>query len=236
MTDTDKVYRGLVSFVHYDKHFATIEYKAGGKMKSINTQTQLPAAGGKPHYFRVGDEINFKLRLTDRGDRQTAYAIEFLYNAGLDKLTQKARTTNRFSGYLKLVDDTLFVKEIETYLFFPLKLSPWENKPGEQSFNAPVTFQLVNLDKPRQIAAALAYRVFKPEYREALKAYEAKQTVPATVTKVSAYAVYVDLFQGAIPAKISLLAPGLDEVKVGDQLQVVINHLSDDRVVVQPAG
>lgn len=235
MTDTEKVYRGLVSFVHYDKHFATIEYKVGGKMKSINTKTQLPTAGGKSHYFRVGDEINFKLRLTDRGDRQTAYDVEFLYNAGLDKLTQKARTENRFSGYLKQVDDDLYVKEIETYLFFPLKLSPWENKPGEQSFNAPVTFQLVNLDKPKQLAAALAYRVFKPEYREAQKAFETKQTLKATVSRLSPYALYVDLYDGKIPSKITLPAPGLEQVQVGDQLEVVISHLSDDRVVVQPA-
>lgn len=235
MTDTDKVYRGLVSFVHYDKHFATIEYKAGGKMKSINTKTQLPGAGGKTHYFRVGDEINFKLRLTDRGDRQTAYDVEFLYNAGLDKLTQKARNENRFSGYLKQVDEDLYVKEMDTYLFFPLKLSPWENKPGEQSFNAPVTFQLVNIDKPRQIAAALAFRVFKPEYRAALKAFENKEPVPAVVTKVSPYAVYIDLYGGKIPSKINLPAEGLTAAEQGQEIKVLISFMNEDRVVVQPA-
>lgn len=204
-------------------------------MKSINTKTKLPGAGGKTHHFRVGDEINFKLRLTDRGDRQTAYDVEFLYNGGLDKLTQKARSENRFSGYLKQVEDDLFVKEMETYLFFPLKLSPWENKPGEQSFNAPVTFQLVNLDKPKQIAAALSYRVFKPEYREALKAFEAKEPIPAIITKVSPYAVYLDLYGGKIPSKINLPAPGLENLEAGQELNVLISFMNEDRVVVQPA-
>lgn len=231
---SDKIYRGLVSFVQYEKHFATIEYKEGSKSKSVNCKTNVAPEGQKPHYFRVGDEVNFRLKLSDRGDKMTAFDIRFLYNGGLDKLIQKARVENRFMGYLKKVDDQLFIKEVETYLFFPLKLSPWENHPGEQTFNAPVTFKLVQMDKPRQISASLYFQVFKPEYRMAKKAFETKERLTATVIKVSAYAVYVSLFNGAIHSKINLPASGMEALKEADTIVVEITYLGEDRIVVQP--
>lgn len=232
---SEHIYRGIISFVHYEKHFATIEYKHGGKTKSVNCKTKAAGEGQKLHYFRVGDEVNFKLKLTDRGDKMMAHHVQFLFNAGLEKLIQRARHENRFSGYLKQVDDALFVKEQETYLFFPLKLSTWENQPGTQSFNAPVTFKLVNLEKPRQIAAELFFQVFKPEYRLAQKAKEEKTVLPATVTKVSPYAVYVGLFEGKLQSKINLPAPGFEQLSPGDVVDVVIIHLSGEKIVVQKA-
>lgn len=231
----DKVYRGIVSFVQHEKHFATIEYKQGSKTKTVNCKTAEKQEGQKSHYFRVGDEITFRLKLTERGDKMRAFDIRFLYNANLDKLIQKAKHENRFSGYLKQVDDTLFVKEQETYLFFPLKLSPWENRPGEQSFNAPVTFRLTDIEKPRQVAAALYFQVFKPEYREAQEAFENKKPLPAVVRKVSPHSVYVDLFGGSIRSKINLPAEGMERMQPDDTVEVRITYMSADRVVVEKA-
>jgi hypothetical protein len=230
---SDAILRGTVSFVQYEKHFATIEYKQGTKTKSVNCKTKAVAGVQQKHYFRIGDEVNFRLKLSDRGDKMTAFDVQFLYNAGLDKLIQKARHENRFTGYLKKVDEDLYIKELETYLFFELKLSPWENHPGEQTFNAPVSFRLTNLEKPKQIAAALYFQVFKPEYREAQLAFESKAPLPATVTKVTPHAVYIHLFGGKIPSKINMPIAGLETVQAGDEIEVMINYISADRVVVQ---
>lgn len=231
---SEQIYRGTISFVHYEKHFATIEYKAGSKLKSVSCKTDV-AEGGKPHIFRVGDEVSFQLKLTPRGDKMMAHAVQFHFNAALERLVQKAKHENRFSGYLKEVDGKLFVKEQESYLFFPLRLSTWENRPGAQSFNAPVTFQLVNLEKQRALAAELYYRVFKPEYRQATEAMEQKKPLAAQVVRVSPYAIYLGLFESKLQAKVALPAEGLEDLKEGDALDVIITYLSPEKLVVRKA-
>ncbi|HKZ64782.1 MAG TPA: hypothetical protein VJ111_00430 [Chitinophagaceae bacterium] len=234
-------YKGTISFVNHDKHYATIDYEQNGKKKTINCKTngedQVKAGNNKKakkqHLFRIGDEVNFQIKLSDRGDKMIAYNIKFLYNTELEKLINKAGLENRFSGYLKIIDGQLFVKEWDSYIFFPLKLSKWEKPPAESAFNEAISFKLLNLDKPNAIAAELFSHDFIPEYRKALEYFKNKTPIEATVSKISPFAVYFDLLNNKISAKIQLPAKGLEEVKAGDKLKVLITHLSNNRVVVQ---
>lgn len=235
------MYKGTISFIHHDKQYATIDYEHNGKKKTINFKTdnkdQVKAAEekkkGKPHPFRIGDEVNFQVKLSDRGDKMIAYNIKFLYNTELEKLINKAKIENRFSGYLKLVDDELFVKEWDSYIFFPLKLSKWEKPPAESAFNEAISFKLLNLDKPNAIAAELFSHDFIPEYRKALEHFKSKTPIDAIVSKVSPFAVYLDLFGNKIQAKMELQAEALKEIKPGDKLNVAISFLSSNKIVVE---
>ena len=105
----------------------------------------------KKHLFHIGDTVSFTAGLSDRGDRMTASNIQYLYNTALDVLINKAGTENNFIGYLKVIDDKYFVKEIDSYLFFPVPLSPWQIRPTEAELNEAVTFSLENLDKKEKI-------------------------------------------------------------------------------------
>lgn len=234
------IYKGTISFVNHDKQYVTIDYDKEGKKKTINCKTNVKDPANedkktrKPHLFRIGDEVNFQVKLSERGDKMIAYNIKFLYNTELEKLLNKAKVENRFSGYLKVVDDELFVKEWDSYIFFPLKLSKWENPPAESAFNEAISFKLINTDKPNAIAAELFSHDFIPEYRKALEHVKNKTPIEATVSKVSAYAVYMDLFDNhKMEAKIQLPAEGLEEVKAGDKVKVRITYLSSSRMVVK---
>lgn len=235
------VYKGTISFIHHDNQYATIDYEQNGKKKTINFKTdeknQLKSKEdkkkSKSHLFRIGDEVNFQVKLSERGDKMTAYNIKFLYNTELEKLINKAKIENRFSGYLKIADDELFVKEWDSYIFFPLKLSKWEKPPAESAFNEAISFKLLNLDKPNAIAAELFSHDFIPEYRKALEHFKNKTPVEATVSKVSPFAVYLDLFGNSIQAKMELPAGSLKEIKPGDRLNVRINFLSSSKIVVE---
>jgi ribosomal protein S1 len=228
------IYKGTISFVNHDKQYATIDYEQNGKKKTINCKTDEEGQGKskKPHLFRIGDEVNFQIKLSDRGDKMIAYNIKFLYNTELEKLINKAQLENRFSGYLKMVDDELFVKEWDSYIFFPLKLSRWENPPAESAFNEAISFKLINQDKPNAIAAELFSHDFIPEYRKALEHFKSKTPTEATVSKVSPFAAYLDLFGNKIQAKIQL-SEAPEEIKPGDKLKVLITHLSSSRIVVE---
>ena len=76
-----------------------------------------------------------------------------------------------------MVDDELFVKEWDSYIFFPIKLSSWENPPAESAFNEAISFKLLNLDKPHAIVAELFSHDFMPEYRKALELFNNKKTI-----------------------------------------------------------
>lgn len=235
------IYKGTISFIHHDKQYASIDYEQNGKKKTINFKTdeqnQLKATKekkkSKPHSFRIGDEVNFQVKLSDRGDKMIAYNIKFLYNTELEKLISKAKIENRFSGYLKLVDDELFVKEWDSYIFFPLKLSKWERPPAESAFNEAISFKLLHPDKSKAIAAELFSHDYIPEYRKALEHFKNKTPIEATVSKVSAFAVYLDLFGNNIQAKLELPAGSLEEIKPGDRINVRINFLSSSKIVVE---
>ncbi len=189
----ESILRGTISFVNHDKQYATIEYEHNGKKKSVNCKTDQSEqvkqdskkGTKKSHKFRIGDEVNFQVKRSDKGDKMIAYNVKFLYNQELEKLINRAVIENRFSGYLKVVDDELFVKEWDSYIFFPLKLSNWENPPAESAFNEAISFKLLNLDKPQAIAAELFSHDFFPEYRKALELFNSKTPIEGTVIKVS---------------------------------------------------
>lgn len=232
----EKILKGIVSFVNYEKNFATIEYGEGVKNKSVNCKTDTLVNGKKPHHFRIGDGVSFQLKLSDRGDKMTAYNVKFLHNTALALLIQKAAIENRFSGYLKKVGDKFFVKEPDSYIFFPLQLSPWEKPPVETAENAIISFTLMNLDKPNTIAAELFSHNYIPEYKKAIHHFQSNTVVEGIVAKISPHAVYLNLFDDKIQAKLPLVADEREKIKEGDKIRVQITHLASSRIVIERAA
>jgi hypothetical protein len=232
---SDTIYKGTISFVEHDKQYVTIDYLINEKKKTINGRTdeQDKDKKSRKHQYRINDEVNFQIRRSDRGDKMIAYNIKFLYNTQLEKLINRSQLENRFSGYLKMVDNELFVKEWESYIFFPLKLSKWENPPAESAFNEAISFKLINTGKPDSIAAELFSHDFIPEYRKAVEYFKNKKETDAVVSRVSPFAVYVFLFGEKLQAKIELPAKEVEAVKPGDKLTVIITFLSASRLIVQ---
>src|SRR5690349_19116533 len=109
---SNTILQGKVSFVNHEKKYVMIEYDVNGKKKNINgivddkTQEEWieKKAIKKKHLFHIGDTVNFISKLSDRGDKMVAVNIQYLYNTALDTLLNKAKTVNKFLGYLKEVD------------------------------------------------------------------------------------------------------------------------------------
>ena len=146
---------GKISFINHDKKYAMIDYEEANKKKTVRAdiddkkQKELKEKKliKKTHHFMVGDVVSFLVKLSDRGDRMMATSVEFLYNNTLDVLINKSLLTNKFIGYLKMVDDKYFVKEIDSYLFFPVPFSPWQIIPEELDLNEQVFFSLENIER-----------------------------------------------------------------------------------------
>lgn len=230
--------KGCVSFVNHEKKYVMIEYEVSGKKRVINgivdenTQLQLQKAGviKKPHVFHIGDEVNFTAGLSGRGDKMVATNIQYLYNTALDVLINKAKTENNFTGYLKIVDDKYFVKEMDSYLFFPVLISPWQIKPAETKLNEAVTFRLENLAKKDKITANLFDNKYIPEFYTAVKLNKADTPVEATVYKVTPHGIYVNVIKDKIQAKL----PFKDGIKVNDKVMVKIVYLSPAKIIAEP--
>jgi len=227
-------YKGTISFVNFEKHFATIDYTHNNKARSVNFKTDASGNDKKPHHYRIGDVINFQLKLSDRGDKMTAYNIKYLHNTAIDLLIQKAAIENRFSGYLKKVEENYFVKEWDSYIFFPLIVSPWEVPPAETAANEAITFRLLNLEKPNAITAELFSHNYIPQYRKAVQHFNNKIDIDAVVTKITPHAVFLNLFDDKVQARLPLPIEGREEIKEGDIIPVLIKHLTHTRIVVEP--
>lgn len=146
---------GKISYINHEKQYAVVEYLDGNKKKTakanidLSSQKELKDKNqiSKTHQFAVGDVVDFKHALSPRGDRMIATNLRFKYNSDLDTLVNKANTLNEFKGYIKEVDGKYFIKEVESYLFIPLIISPWQLMPAEADLESLVDFHFENLEK-----------------------------------------------------------------------------------------
>jgi hypothetical protein len=244
---SESIIQGKVTFINHEKKYAIMEYLQNGKKKTVNgsidkkVQNTLKEKNliKKTHHFLVGDVVNFKIKIADRGDKMIATNINFLYNNALDVLINKSRTDNKFIGYLKVVDDKYFVKEIDSYLFFPVPFSPWQILPTENELNEQVSFSLQNLDKKEKIIASLFNNNYIPEFNTAVKLYKSKSPIEAEVYDIKPHGIYLNVIADKIKSKITLdknpdyTALSLT-LKVGDKINVLITYLNKTKIIVAP--
>jgi hypothetical protein len=229
--------QGSISFINHHKGYAMIEYEEGNKKKtvraSIDDKTQKEMKEKKiikkTHHFMVGDVVSFQVKLSDRGDRMMAVGTTFLYNNALDVLINKSFLNNKFIGYLKMVDDSYFVKEIDSYLFFHVPFSPWQIVPKEVDLNEQVTFSLENVDKKEKIFASLLNNEYIPEFEQAVKLFKTKKPLEAIVFKVTPHGIHLNIIGNKIQAKI----PFEENVKIGDTINVMITYLGKNKIAVE---
>ena len=234
--------QGKVTFINHEKKYAIIEYLQNGKKKTVNGnideafQKTLKDQNliRKVHHFLSGDIVEFKIRISDRGDRMIATNIKFLYNNALDELINKARTNNKFIGYLKMVDDKYFIKEIDSYLFFPIPFSPWQVMPVDNGVNEQVTFSLENLDSKEKVTARLYTSEYIPEFHAAVKSHKTNTAVEATVNRITPHSVYLNIIGDKIQGKISSDHESTAGLKPGDKINVLIKHISLTKIVIEP--
>jgi len=230
---------GKISFINHDKKYAMIDYEEANKKKTVRAdiddkkQKELKEKKliKKTHHFMVGDVISFQVKLSDRGDRMMATSVEFLYNNTLDVLINKSLLTNKFIGYLKMVDDKYFVKEIDSYLFFPVPFSPWQIIPEELDLNEQVFFSLENIERKEKIFASLFNNKYIPEFEQAVKLFKTKTALSAEVFKVSPHSIYLNVIGNKIQAKIDFE----EGFNVGDKIEVLISYLGKNKIAVVKA-
>lgn len=226
---SNTVHRGNISFVNHEKNYVIIEYQEKGKKKTVNANLDEKSNSKKKHVYHIGDTVIFTVGLSKRGDRMVASDLEYLYNTALDTLLNKAKTENNFIGYLKEVDGKYFVKEIDSYLFFPVPLSPWQLKPTEADLNGAVTFAIESSGKKDKVTAKLYNNKYIPEFYTAVKLNKANATIAARVYKVSPHGIYLNLVDDKIQAKLAYK----EGVKVDDTINVKISHLTPFKIIVE---
>lgn len=234
---SNTILQGKVSFVNHEKKYVLIEYDAGNKKKSINglvddkTQQQLidKKIIKKKHQFHIGDVVSFQAKLSDRGDRMAAVNIQFQYNNALDVLLNKAKTENLFIGYLKEAEGKYFIKEIDSYLFFPLLLSPWQILPPQEEWEAAVQFALVHTDKKEKVSARLSKPKYIAAYYTAVRFQKEGTTIEAKIYKITPHGIYVHVIADKIQARL----PFKEGLKVNDTVKIKIIYIGEDKVIIE---
>ncbi len=247
---SDKSIPGKITFIHHEKNRAVIEYIDNGKKKTIQADISIKEQQKlkdqkilkKTHRFLMGDQVTFILKKTGaNGSQQYASNLQYQYNTLLELLINKAQTENKFLGYIKITDDSYFIKEIDSYLFFPLTVSPYEIAPTEKEAADPVYFKFENIEKPDKMTATLYNHNYIPEFLTAVQHFKKQTAVDATIRKITAFGIHLDILNDKLQAKLNI-----DETlsgKIADKsLQpgsihpVKIKYLSPLKIVVEYAG
>ena len=247
---SDKSIPGKITFIHHEKSRAVIEYMDNGKKKTIqadiSTKEQQKLKEQKiikkPHRFLMGDQVTFVIKKTGaNGSQQYAANLQYQYNTSLEILINKAQIENKFLGYIKVTDDNYFIKEIDSYLFFPLTVSPYEIAPTEKEVADPVYFKFENIEKPEKITASLYNHNYIPEFLTAVQHFKKQTLIDATIKQISAFGIHLDLINDKLHAKLnidkSLSGKIADKsLLVNSIMPVKIKHLSPLKIVVEYAG
>lgn len=245
-----KAIPGKITFIHHEKNRAVIEYIDNGKKRTIQANIdgseKKKEAGEKTrkkgHRFLMGDQVTFVIKKTGaNGSVVYAESVKYQYNTTLELLINKAAVENKFLGYIKITDDKYFIKEIDSYLFFPLTLSAYEIAPTEKETAQPVYFKLENLEKPDKITASLYNHHYIPEFLTAIQHSKKGLTIDATVYNITPFGIYLHLIGDTIKAKLSIdesLKTAIENntIKVGSVIPVKIKHITLSRIVVEIAA
>ena len=242
---SEKYFRGKITFINNDNGKVTIEYVTGNKIKSIQAfvddkhQDRMIAQRiiKKAHRFLVGDNVKFVIKKSSANVFFADHVV-FEFNNAIDVLVDKARITNKFLGYIKQVDEKYFIKEIESYLFFPLQLSKFEIPPVATETDKAVTFKLLNIEKPEKLKAELYNHNYISGFKVAVKQHKSEEAVDAVVTKITPYGVFVVLTESKLEAKLpvdEILSEKINKGKVGldKSIPVKIKHLTNERIVIE---
>ena len=242
---SEKYFRGKIVFINNDKEKATIEYTNNNKVKTISAivnekqqekyiQKNLIK---KPHRFLVGDHVKFVIK---KSSANVFFAdhIQYEYNHALEVLINKAKIQNKFLGYVKVVDEKYFIKEIDSYLFFPLTVSKYEHAPVTNENEKPVSFKLINVEKPEKLSAELYNHNYLEGFLIAIKQHKKEESIEAVVTKITPYGVFVSLTESKLDCKLNVndvLSDKLksEVIKIGSLLSVKIIHLTTDRIIIE---
>lgn len=242
-----KTATGKITFIHHDKNRAVIEFMDNNRKKTIQASLEVTTngerkSGKKAHRFLVGDQVSFTIKKTGaNGSIQYAGNLQYLYNTSLEILLNKAITENRFLGYIKCTDGKYFIKEIDSYLFFPLQFSKYEIIPSEKDMEKPVHFKLENTDKPGKTTASLYNHRYIPEFLTAVRHFKNKETIHAPVYNITPYGVHVQLVNNHVQAKLALEGSLKERVEnkliqVGSVIPVIIKHIAANRIVIEESG
>ena len=234
---------GKITFIHHEKNRAVIEYTDNGKKKTIQanldpkrSEDQKPRKKG--HRFLIGDHVTFVIKKTGvNGSIQFAESLKYQYNTELELLINKAAVENKFLGYIKITDGKYFIKEIESYLFFPLAMSAYEIAPAEKETEQPVYFKLENIEKPDKITASLYNHHYIPEFLTAIQQSKKQAVIQASVYNITPFGVYLNLVGDKIKAKLSIddaLQKKIEDksIQINSLIPVKIKHISLSRIVI----
>jgi hypothetical protein len=225
----EKTFEGKITFIHHEKNRAVLEYLEKDKLKTIqigldDKKKPNPLTAARPHRYLIGDTVRFTL--SQMNGKISAGNIRYLYNNSLSKLIHQAEEVNKFAGYVKLADNRYFIKEIESYLFFPLHIGAFEIPPVETDTDKPVFFKLEQLHNPEKITAVLYNHEYLPGFLKAIQHHKKQIVTEATVTKIS---IKVKL---PVDAWMNI-AISEGTLKEGSQISVMITHLNSDRIVTK---
>ena len=122
--------------------------------------------------------------------------------------------------------------------FFPLTISKYEHAPVTNENEKPVSFKLVNIEKPEKLSAELYNHNYLDGFLIAVKQHKKEEVVNATVTKITPYGIFITLNESALDGKLSIndvLSEKLksETIKVGCTLSVKIIHLTTDRIIIE---
>jgi len=242
---SEKYFRGKIVSINNDKKRATIDYVNENKIRSIVAsidQSQQnkkidKKSTSKSHRFLIGDQVKFVIKKSS-SNQFFADNLVYEFNNGLDVLINKAKTENRFLGYVKKVEEDYFIKEIDSYFFFPMHISKFEIAPEINENDKPVYFKLTHLENPEKISAALYNHQYIPGFSTAMKQYKKEDPIGAIVERISPHGIFVELVDSKMKAKINRvdsLEPLIENetIKVHAEIQVVIRHMNADRIVIE---
>lgn len=235
MNDVSTIYKGQIAYLQEGKSHGVIEYQDNNERKSIlflrNIKEQVAFKKQNLqkdiHTFRNGDVVQFQIKQSDKDSTKfIAYYVLYIKNEAVDALLNLAKTSNKFIGFLKKIEEDYFIKEVTTYLFIPVMFSNWEYLPNDDLINKKISFKLINQEKINKLSAKLLDTTYTDEIQTLKWHLDEQRPLIATIMKFNPASVSVSLLDGQFKGKLPL-SENVNETtfSIGDTIKVTVDSI-----------
>jgi cold shock CspA family protein len=240
-----KILYGIIAHFNPDKQFGFIDADNNESYFFHINKKEVLEEGltSHQHVFRTGDEVGFSVRKAHYDiNKLEAYNLEYLGNERLLQVIKEVKKGKEQTGFIKLVDnDKLYIKDKNTYIFFPIEVSKWEVNLDATYYdrvNELVPYTLTQTENIYKLKATVLDALYCAEYLQISEALKKNMVLQARIDDLHHKGHYATLLESQIQGRITIpkdaptaLNDYFNSLKKGEFVDVLIKYLEGNKKV-----
>ena len=242
--DITRIYKGTVLSFFPGKHYGFLKSEFDENIffyfNPIHLKNLRPQElKEQKKIYRKDDEVFFRLQSSKKSSfGYEAVELQFIKNEKDIKFSKFLEDGNVGVGFLVKLKDHFFIKDQDTDVLIPVKVSKWEidiKSIYEDRLNKTVNYIVTRRGKKAKLTATLADRKFSEVYERLVLCEKEQSLISVRITGKNEYGYFTTFFGGEVESFIKFDKEGAITTTLtkGELVNGKINFLYENRVNIR---